>query len=154
MKRKVLLIGGIVGVVILGLIALWWLIPWIANGGWPASGPVGDTYPVHIQYVRPADGERVTESFGFCVHFYFEAGRGLGDEPQKVIQYFLDGRNVTREVVDIATLEYGYPDPVGEPCLTRTEPLGPGWHTAKVRYVDLAGEQFEYTWRFEVLGGE
>ena len=147
MKRKIAVFGGI----ILVLVVLWWVILWVANGGWPSSGPVGDTLPPHIQYVVPADGESVEEAYGFCAHFFYMAGSGIGEDPQKAIRYFFDGINVTKRVIDIVILEYGYPAPIGEPCYTRTEPLNPGWHTVKVRYVDSAGKEFEYTWRFHVL---
>ena len=148
MKRKIAVFAGI----ILVLIVLWWVIQWVANGGWPSSGPVGATLPPHIQYVKPADGEMIEETYGFCVHFYYQAGSGMGEDPQKAIRYFFDGINVTKRVIDIVVLEYGYPAPVGEPCYTRTKPLKSGWHTVKVRYVDSAGKEFEYTWRFQVLG--
>ena len=147
MKCKIAVIAGI----LLILSMLWWVILWIANGGWPSSGPVGDPLSPHIQYVMPADGERVDEAYGFCVHFYYPAGSGMGEDPRKAVLYFFDGLNVTNRVVDIITLEYGYPDPVGEPCYTRTKLLNPGWHTVKLRYVDNIGKEFEYTWRFEVV---
>jgi hypothetical protein len=150
MKRRIVIIAGIAGV----LIVAWWGIIWIGNGGWPATGSVGGNYPPHIQYVAPADGEKVVTSYGFCVHFYYQADHGIGDNPEQVIRYYLDGFNVTKGVVDIARIEYGYPDPVGEPCYTREELLSPGWHTVKVRYSDLVGERFEYTWRFQVLENE
>jgi hypothetical protein len=147
MKCKIAVIVGI----LLVLIALRWVILWIANGGWPTSGSVGDTLPLHIQFVMPSDGERVEEAHGFCVHFYYPAGSGMGEDPQNAVLYFLDGVNVTNRVVDIVTLEYGYPDPIGEPCYTRPEPLKLGWHTVKLRYADNIGKEFEYTWRFEVV---
>ena len=147
MKRKVAVFAGIMFV----LIVLWWVIQWLANGGWPSSGPVGATLPPHIQYVKPADGEQVKESYGFCVHFYYPAGNGMGENPQKAVLYFFDGINVTKRMIDIVVLEYGYPAPVGEPCYTRTKSLKSGWHMVKVRYVDSIGKEFEYTWRFQVL---
>ena len=147
MKRKIVVVAGI----ILVLIVFWLVIQWIANGGWPSSGPVGEPLPPNIQYVKPADGERVEETYEFCVHFNYLAGHGLGDDPQKAIRYFFDGINVTKRMIDVAKLEYGYPAPMGEPCYTRTEPLNSGWHTVKVRYVDSAGKEFDYTWRFQVL---
>jgi hypothetical protein len=64
-------------------------------------------------------------------------------------RYYFDGRNVTRQVYDINELEY--PTNVGEPCYRRTEPLDAGWHTAKVTYVDLAGNRLDYVWRFQVI---
>lgn len=146
--RRVLVI--FVGAALLAA-ALWWGSAWIANGGWPGSGPLGEALPPHISFVRPADGETAAEPSGFCVHFNYQFGHGLGDEPEKMIRYFLDGRNVTKETLDLATLQYGYPDPVGEPCYRSTKPLKPGWHTAKVAYTDLDREGFSYTWRFQVL---
>jgi hypothetical protein len=147
MKRKIAVFAGI----ILVLIVLWWVIQWVANGGWPSSGPVGATLPPNIQYVKPADGEKVEESYGFCVHFYYPAGNGMGEDPQDAVLYFFDGINVTKRMIDIVVLEYGYPAPVGEPCYTRTDPLNSGWHTVKVRFVDSIGKEFDYTWRFQVL---
>lgn len=147
MKGFVLKLGGITLLVII----LWWVITWIANGGWPTAGPVMDTLPPHIQYVTPADGERVEETYGFCLHFYYQAGHGMGDEPQQTIRYFIDGKNVTKQVLDIVTLTYGYPDPVGEPCYRQTEPFASRWHTVKVIYADQAGEDFQYMWRFQVV---
>lgn len=127
---------------------------WVKNGGWPSSGPTGEELPIHIQYVTPADGQRGQAIYGFCVHFNYIAGHGLGEEPQETIRYYLDGRNVTRNVVDIVRLEYGYPDPVGEPCYKQPTTLSLGWHTAKTTYNDIAGEKFEYTWRFQVFVDE
>lgn len=146
MKRIVLAIGGIIFL----LIILWWAITFAANGGLPSSGPVGDKLPPHIQYVFPTDGEKVEESNGFCAHFFYQAGRGMGDDPKQAIRYFMDGKNVTERVLDLVTLEYGYPDPIGEPCYERTKPLSSGWHTVKVVYVDLDGKDFKYMWRFQV----
>ena len=147
MKRRIAIIASI----IIALVFLYWLVTWINNGGWPSSGPVGASLPPHIQFVAPADGESVLDSYGFCVHFNYQTGRGIGDEPKNVIRYFFNGTNVTRDLYDVSTTEYGYPDPVGEPCYNRAEPLKPGWHTVKVTYKDISGESFEYKWRFYVV---
>ena len=147
MKRKITIIIGIIPVLFL----LWRVILWVERGGWPLARPVGDELPPHIQYVIPADGEMLEDAYGFCVHFYYEADNGMGEDSRKTVLYFFDGINVTKRMVDIVTLEYGYPDSVGQPCYTRPEPLNPGWHTVKLRYVDNIGKEFEYTWRFEVV---
>ena len=147
MKYKIAVIAGI----ILVFIVLWRVILWVSNGGWPSSEPVGDKLPPHIQYVMPADGERVDEANGFCVHFYYPAENGMDEDSRKAVLFFFNGVNVTKRMVDIVALEYGYPDSVGEPCYTRTNPLNAGWHTAKVRYADSVGKGFDYTWRFQVL---
>ena len=130
---------------------LWWAVNWALHGGWPASGPTGAHLTAHIEYVRPADGDRVTGANGFCAHFNYEAGHGLGDQPEQVIRYYLDGFNISDDVIDLAQLEYGYPAPVGEPCYRHAGHLRPGWHTVKITYRDSAGERFEYRWRFEVV---
>ncbi len=79
------------------------------------------------------------------------AGNGMGDEPAESIRFYLDGKNVTREVVDVVQLEYGYPAPLGEPCYKQSEPMRSGWHTARVTYEDISGESFAYKWRFETI---
>ncbi|MFN2236360.1 MAG: hypothetical protein ACK2U1_19190 [Anaerolineales bacterium] len=147
MKRKIILIIGMILVIFLS----WRLILWVERGGWPSSGPVGDKLPPHIPYVIPADGERTGESFGFCAHFTYEAGNGMDEDTRQSVRYFFDGIEVTSKMVDIVTLEYGYPDSVGQPCYTRSDPLNSRWHTAKLIYVDNIGDEFEYTWRFEVV---
>lgn len=120
------------------------------RGGWPSSGPVGDRLPPHIQYVIPTDGKKLEDISGFCVNFNYLAGTGMDEDTRKAVLYFFDGINVTEKMVDIVTLEYGYPDSVGQPCYKRPEPLKSGWHTVKLRYGDDFGKEFEYTWRFEV----
>jgi len=52
--RLALIIGGIVGILVVG-----WIAVWFANGGWPASESTGDTLPPNIQKVNPADGALV-----------------------------------------------------------------------------------------------
>ena len=144
MKRIIL---GILGLIVLGVV-LWITIQWAANGGWPASGAVGDALPRHIEHVSPDDGEVIADVYGVCAHFNYLAGRGMGDEPKKSIRLYLDGKNVTQDIIDLAELEY--PVPVGELCYRKSDPLRPGWHTAKVTYDDISGERFEYKWRFSV----
>jgi hypothetical protein len=137
--------------ILLLAIGLWWLANWARNGGWPASGAVSGPLPIHIEYVQPADGAQVVAGHGFCAHFNYDAGHGLGDEPAQLIRYYLDGFNVSDKVIDLAQLEYGYPAPNGEPCYRAEGPLRPGWHTVKIAYHDGAGDRFEYRWRFEVI---
>ena len=150
MKR---VIGVIVVIVVCGLI-LAWLVPWIYHGGLPLSGPTGDHLPPHILFVKPNDGDAVLGTNGFCVHFNYVVGHGVEDEQRMATRYYLDGRNVSRFVVDTSTTEYGYPDPVGEPCLWRENPLKPGWHSAKVNYGDTEGDEFSYSWRFFLVDSE
>ena len=148
MKRTIIAVFGIILVV--GL--LLWLVPWLANGGWPSSGPVGGALPPQIQHVMPGDGEVVVEAYGFCVHYNYQAGRGMDDESQESARYFFDGRNVTKQVYDLISLEY--PTQVGEPCYQGDEPLKPGWHTVKVTYEDNSGQRHEYKWRFQTTNEE
>lgn len=145
MKRILSAILGIIGV---GLLLLW-LIPWLDNGGWPASGPTGMALPPQIQYVAPRDGDTVPENHGFCVHFDFQAGAHMDEGARGSIQYFLDGWNVTGQMHDLISLEY--PTQVAEPCFKQVEPLRAGWHTAKVSYADTSGVLYEYSWRFQVV---
>ena len=147
MRKRVILV--IIGLLVMTA-TLWIVIQWAVNGGWPSSGAVRGTLPPNIQYVVPADGMTVEDSYGICVQFNYFAGHGIEDEPEKSIRFYLDGKNVTRSVVDVVRLEYGYPSPSGEPCYKRSEPLRSGWHTAKVTFKYITGERFEYKWRFEV----
>lgn len=145
MKRFLLPIGGITALALI----LWWATTWIVNGGWPTAGPVTDPLPPHIRQVIPADGDQVKETYGFCVNFFYSAGRGIDKEQQEAMRYFIDGQEVTKLVADFEGLEY--PDSVGEPCYRQSEPLSYRWHTAKVIYADHAGEAFQYRWRFQVI---
>ena len=144
----------ILTIVVITIIAslLFWLVPWLQHGGWPSSGPTGDTLPPHIQYVKPGDGEVIVSSFGFCVHFDYQNGNTVDKERGANLAYFFDGWNVSRQVYDITSLEY--PTQVEEPCYTRAEALPKGWHTVKVTYKDIYGERYEYKWRFQVTTEE
>lgn len=146
MKRLILAIGA---AIILSLI-LWRGSTFVGHGGLPSSGPTGDILPPHIQYVNPADGDSVVTSHGFCVQFNYQAGRGLGDNPQTAIRFYIDGVNVTDSMFELVELEY--PDPLGEPCFRQSEPLSTRWHTIMVSYTDRTGEEFNYSWRFQVVG--
>ena len=139
-------------VVILAASLTLWLVPWLDNGGWPSSGGTGDSLPPNIQHVLPADGEAVTETNRFCVHFNYEVGSGMDEGSQETARYFYNGRNVTKDTYDIISLEY--PTQIGEPCYMRIEPLKPGWHTAKVTFEDNSGDRYEYKWRFQVIDEE
>jgi hypothetical protein len=142
-KRVVLIIGGVAGIIVIG-----WIISWLANGGWPSSGPTGDVLPPHILRVMPADGEIVTDFQSFCVDFSFQEGNGLGHRPERTIRYFLDGINVTNKLHGLVTLDS--PPSGGIYCYKSDTPLPPGWHTAKVTYADSTNQKFGYTWRFQV----
>ena len=146
MAKSILIASGMILVLVIIIVVL---IPWLSNGGWPSSGPVGDALPPHITYVSPADGQSTSDLNGFCVHFDYQAARGLDKEQQESMRYFLDGVSVTKKVYDIVSLEY--PTQVGEPCFRSSQPLSEGWHTAKVSYKDRVGGRYEYIWRYQVI---
>ena len=148
MKRWIFSILGFSFVVII----VWFVVSWLENGGGFSSGPVGGSLPPHISYVIPKDGEQVDDPFGFCVHFDYQAGEGMGHDPQTTVKYYLDGRNETEKIYDLISLEY--PTQVGEPCLVRSEALNSGWHTVKVTYEDISGMSYAYKWRFQSIEGE
>jgi hypothetical protein len=145
-KRFIFTIFGL----ILLTIFLLWLIPWWKNGGWPTPGPVGNSLPPNIQHVMPGDGEVLEETYKFCVHYNYLSGSGMNEKTQQTPRYFFDGRQVTKHVYDIVDLEY--PTQIKELCYRQSNPINPGWHTAKVTYEDNAGNRFEYMWRFQVIG--
>jgi hypothetical protein len=144
MTRKII---AILGSILIACLLLW-IVPWLLNGGWPASGPMGDFFPPHIQAVTPEDGQLVKDSYGFCVRYDYRAGSGM-EAASQATRYYLDGQNVTKHMYEITELEY--PTQIGTPCYRQAEPLAPGWHTAKVTYEDLFGNRFEYKWRFQVI---
>lgn len=145
-KRVALIIGGIAGIIAIG-----WIVLWLTNGGWPASGPTGDTLPSNIQEVTPADGALAAETKGYCVWFLFREGNGMGPDPINKIKFYLDGVNITSSVdawVDLIS-----PPIHGRFCYDHSKSgsdLSPGWHTAKVIYSDLKFKISVYTWRFRV----
>ena len=143
LARVAIIIGGAVGMLSIG-----WLILWLVNGGWPASGPTGNILPIHIHQVSPKDGEVVTETYGFCVEFQFQEGQGMGHNPTRTIRFFMDGINITQKMNGIVTLDY--PPSLGSLCYQSEIPLYSGWHTAKVTYIDSTKQKLEYIWRFQV----
>ena len=151
MKKIWRILLSIFGIILIAAFLLW-LIPWLKNGGWPTSGPVGNSLPPNIQHVMPGDGEILKETYGFCVHYDYNIGRGMDEKSQDSARYYFDGMNITRQVYDLISLEY--PTQVGEPCYKRDEPLSPGWHTAKVTYEDNSGNRYEYKWRFQIIDEE
>jgi hypothetical protein len=141
----------VVGIILLASF-LFWLIPWLDHGGWPSSGAVGNALPPNIEHVMPVDGEILELSYGFCVHYNYLSGNGMSEKAQKTPRYFFDGRDVTQHMYEIVELEY--PTQIAEPCYKLSEPIRPGWHTAKVTYEDNPGTLYEYKWRFQVLDDE
>lgn len=144
--KLALIIGGMVGIFVIS-----WLGLWLANGGWPTSGPTGDDLPPNVQKVNPADGAFVAETNGYCVWFLFREGNGMGAKPKNKVNAFLDGVNITSSVevwTDLIS-----PPTHGRFCYNRGQPgnnLPPGWHTAKLIYTDLSFKIYVYTWRFRV----
>lgn len=151
MSRHTMMKMGLIIGVMAGILVISWLGLWLANGGWPASGPTGDTLPPNIQKVNPADGALVSETNGYCVWFLFHEGNGMGREPKNKVNAFLDGANITSSVE--AWTDLISPPFHGRFCYDLSQSgnnLSPGWHTAKVIYSDLKFKIFVYTWRFRV----
>ena len=144
MKKALLILGSITVIAVMLLAAVR-----LIDVGVFSSGPVNGSLPPHIVHVIPGDGERVGETFGFCVHFVYKGSKGMGNEPQDSVRYIIDGRNVSDQMHDLVGLEY--PTHVEEPCYRRSEPLKSGWHTIKVDYEDIFGVHYEYKWRFLVV---
>jgi hypothetical protein len=151
MKKSRRIFFPIFGIILISAFLLW-LIPWVDNGGWPASGPVGNSLPPNIQHVMPRDGEKLKKAYGFCVHYDYRNGSGMDEASQETPRYYFDGRNVTQHTYDIVSLEY--PTQVAEPCYQRSELISPGWHTVKVSYQDTSGNRYEYKWRFQITDEE
>jgi hypothetical protein len=139
---RAVIIVGVIGAAIFFI----WLGSWLANGGLPASGPTGNLLPPHVQRVTPADGEMIKNPGGICINFLFQAGRGMGYDPKRTVQMFLDGINVSKGLNGLITLDN--PPSYGSLCYKPYAPLSAKWHTAKVIYSDISNTRFQYTWRF------
>ena len=151
MKRRSVTRIVLIVVVVVGILVIGWIALWLINGGWPASGPAGNVLPPHIRSTSPVDGEEVAASAykGFCLDFYFRAGNGMGVAPTRRIRSFLDGFNVTKKMDGFLTSDH--PISSGVLCVGTDTPLSPGWHTAKVTYSDITKQKFGYTWRFKII---
>lgn len=150
MNRRNLVNAIVIIAVLASIIIMLGVARWLLNGGWPSTGPTGDTLPPNMQKVNPFDGETVTETNSVCVYFDFRAGQGMGSDPEKTIRFFYNGYNVTNKVDGLIALNQ--PPSLGVLCYKPGRPLLSGWHTFKVTYKDIANKSFSYIWRFQVTG--
>ena len=143
-KTIVVSIGVLAGIFLVGL-----AIVWLITGNYSQSeGPTRDRKPPHIRQVSPADGEEVTEWRGYCVHFLFRVGTGMGKNPKNKINAYLDGEDITASITGVISLDS--PPSYANYCFNTSTTLLPGWHTAKVTYSDNISNNFSYTWRILV----
>jgi hypothetical protein len=129
------------------------------DDGGSGIGPGADL-PEHVASVSPEHGAVVTnqelgvggmeETDGICASFSFQAGEGLGEEPTDHVQMLLNREDVSGSVSWVVTDDF--PTSQGTGCYRLPDELPDGVHEAAVRYSDVAGSEFEYTWQFEVEG--
>lgn len=140
--KYVLLLGG-------GLVIFIMVVNWFSNGGPPVQGGSGDILPIHIQKVKPSDGEAIMDLKGVCANFIFQEGEGIGDNPLSKIKFYFDGFDVTSQIDGLVALDK--PPSWGTLCYKSTSgTFSRGWHTAKIVYRDVTGQEFDYLWRFLV----
>ena len=143
-KRTVIWVG-----VFAASLLIFWIMAVLINGNnLKIKGPTGDRLPPHIEQVSPSDGEDITEWEGYCVHFLFTVGNGMGKNPESKIAAYLDGDNITTSLTGVISLDS--PPSYGNYCYNSNVKISPGWHTAKVIYSDIKNRKFSYTWRILV----
>ncbi len=137
-----LLLGG-------GLVLFIIIVNWFSHGGLPVQGGSGEILPIHIQKVKPSDGETITELKGVCASFKFQEGEGIGDNPLRKIKFYFDGFDVTSQIDGLVALDK--PPSWGTLCYKSTSSaFSQGWHSVKIVYRDVTGQEFDYLWRFLV----
>lgn len=117
-------------------------------GGANIPTPSGPHVPPHVKLVVPPDGVTVAHKAVISVTLDLRAGRGISPDPEvSGVSLYLDGERIA----DVDWILEGQPPATGW-IQVRTEPftgyiLGPGNHIFEVRYKDLAGQQFSYSWQ-------
>ncbi len=114
----------------------------------PSTFPRGLTNvnPLHEASVTAASvGEGLT---GICITYDLLAGEGLGDDPGAVTELLLNQENITDSLEWVTTDDVPTSEASG--CYNPPSPLAPGITAMRLRYTDLTGRQFEYTWQFTV----
>ncbi len=131
--------------------------PHLPYDGSPLELPL----PPHIASISPEDGSAVSNEEpivdddqigkGVCATFQFQPvhAPGMGDTPLPLIAMFVDQVDVTAVLGFWSTEDL--PPSQGGVCYAPPAPLSPGPHVVTLRYRDLAGGEYAYTWRITIL---
>jgi hypothetical protein len=119
----------------------------------PDNG-LGASFPRHLTDVAPDNGASVTnadlaaENQGICASLTFADGEGMGDDPTSLVKLFVQGEDVTGSAGwQVTTSE---PSTGGTICYVPQQDLEPGPILANVRWSDVTGREFTYSWQFTV----
>jgi hypothetical protein len=138
------------------------------SGSEPTPTPdlgLGGSFPKHLTSVTPANGSSVTNAelhageapgprsgsqSGICASFTFAGGDGMGADPTSTVKLFVGGENVTDS--STWTVTTSAPPTGGTLCYTPPAPFVTGPLTVNVRYAEVSGRQYTYSWQFQVTG--
>lgn len=125
---------------------------------------LGGSLPRHLSSVSPAHGASVTNADlhagespgaqpsqdGICASFSFAGGDGMGDDPTRLVKLTVGGEDVT----DSSTWQVtaSQPPTNGTLCYRPPAPFGAGPLIASVRYDEISGREFTYSWQINVTG--
>ena len=114
----------------------------------PVPPPKGPNVPPHLKLIAPPEDTVMLGEAVVCVNFNFQAGAGLGDNPQERIHFYIDGQEIT----DLRWTIRGNPPSDGGFCHPRegVHIFTAGEHTLEIRYSDMASEEFSYVWHYIV----
>jgi len=118
----------------------------LVTGCAPVPAPKGPNVPPHLKLIGPPEDTVMLGEAVVCVNFNFQAGAGLGDNPQERIHFYIDGQEIT----DLSWTMRGNPPSDGGFCYPRegVHIFTVGEHTLQIRYSDMAGEEFFYIWHY------
>jgi hypothetical protein len=138
------------------------------GGSEPTPTPdlgLGGSLPRHLTAVSPAHGASVTNADlhagetpgaqpsqdGICATFSFAGGDGMGDTTS--VKLTVQGEDVT-DSSTWALTNAGEHGPIdgGSICYTPPAAFVTGPLTVNVRYAEVTGREYTYSWQFQVTG--
>lgn len=137
------------------------------GGSEPTPTPdlgLGGSLPKHLTAVTPANAASVTNADlhagetpgaqpsqdGICATFSFSGGDGMGDDPTSTVKIVVQGEDVTDSSTWLLTAS---PPPTnGTLCYTPPASFPTGPLTVRVRYAEVTGRQYVYSWQFQIIG--
>jgi hypothetical protein len=137
------------------------------GGSEPTPTPdlgLGGSFPRHLTAISPAHAASVTNADlhagetpgsqpsqdGICASFSFTGGDGMGDDPTSTVKLLVGGEDVTDSSTWVVTASQ--PPTNGTLCYRPPAPFATGSLIANVRYSEVSGRQFTYSWQLQITG--